>query len=132
MGPAQGVQGSFTSSRPPPFGNLQEEDYSSFRRDIELWLELTGISKKKQGIALVGCLIGEPKELAKNLAMELLREEDSCMNVMKHLDKANMESDEMILNSRVSNVLEYQRLPTMSIASYVAGFYARLDNLSQL
>jgi hypothetical protein len=132
MGPAQGAQGSFTSSRPPTFGNPQEEDYSSFRRDVELWLELTDIPKRKQGIALVGCLIGEPKEFAKTLAMELLMAEESGMNVLKHLDKAYMESEEMVLNSRVSNVLEYQRLPTMSVATYVAGFYARLDNLSQL
>ena len=38
----------------------------------------------------------------------------------------------MILNTRVSNLIEYQRLPTMSISTYVAGFYARLDNLTQL
>jgi hypothetical protein len=43
-----------------------------------------------------------------------------------------MKSDEMILNTRVSSFLEYQRLPTMSITTYIAGFYSRLDNLSQL
>jgi hypothetical protein len=38
----------------------------------------------------------------------------------------------MILNTPVSNLIEYQRLSTMSISTYVAGFYARLDNLTQL
>jgi hypothetical protein len=132
MGPGHVAQGSFTSSRPPTFGNPQNEDYGSFRRDVELWLELTDIPKKKQGIALVGCLLGEPKEFAKTLSTEQLTAENSGMNILNHLDKAYMESDEMILNTRVSNFLEYQRLPTMSITTYIAGFYSRLDNLSQL
>jgi hypothetical protein len=43
--------------------------------------------------ALVGCLIGEPKEFAKTLAMDLLMAEDSGLKVLKHLDKAYMDSD---------------------------------------
>jgi hypothetical protein len=129
MGPEFGAQGSFTPTRPPTFGNLQDEDYGSFRRDVELWLELTEIPKRKQGIALVGRLMGEPKEFAKTFSKELVIAENSGMNVINHLDKAYMDSTEMILNTRVSNVLEYQRLPTMSVATYVAGFYARLDKL---
>jgi hypothetical protein len=38
----------------------------------------------------------------------------------------------MILNTRVSNLIEYQRLLTVSISTHVAGFYTRLDNLTQL
>jgi hypothetical protein len=38
----------------------------------------------------------------------------------------------MVLNNRVSAFLDYQRLPSISISTYIAGFYARLDNLSQL
>jgi hypothetical protein len=56
-----GIQGSYTSTRPPSFGNPRSESYPSYRRDVELWLELIGIPKKKQGVALVGCLVGEPK-----------------------------------------------------------------------
>mgnify|MGYP003487331029 FL=1 len=71
MGPV-GVQGSYTSTRPPSFGNPQNENYSSYRRDVELWLELTEIPMKKQGVALVGSLVGEPKEFAKTLSNDLL------------------------------------------------------------
>jgi hypothetical protein len=131
MGPV-GVQGSYTSTKPPSFGNPQNEGYSSYRQDVELWLELTEIPKKKQGVALVGSLEGEQKEFAKMLSNNLLFSEDSGKNVLIHLDKAYLDSAEMILNSRVSNLIEYQRLPTMSISTYVAGFYARLDNLTQL
>jgi hypothetical protein len=49
-----------------------------------------------------------------------------------HLDKACLDSAELIQNTRVSNLIEYQRLGTMLIATYVAGFYAKLDNLTQL
>jgi hypothetical protein len=131
MGPA-GIQGSYTSTRPPSFGNPHSESYSSYRRDVELWLELTEIPMKKQGVALVGCLVGEPKAFAKTLSNDLLFSENSGKNVLIHLDKAYLDSAEMILNTRVSNLIEYQRLPTMSISTYVAGFYARLDNLTQL
>jgi hypothetical protein len=102
------------------------------RRDVELWLEVTDKPKRKQGIALVGCLLDEPKEFAKTLSTEQLIAENSGMNILNHLDKAYTESDEMILNTRVSNFLEYQRLPTISITTYIAGLYSRLDNLSQL
>jgi hypothetical protein len=90
----------------PTFGNPQNEEYGSFRRDVELWLELTDMPITKQGIALVGCLLGEPKEFAKTLPTEQLTAENSGMNILSHLDKAFMKSDEMILNTRVSNFLE--------------------------
>jgi hypothetical protein len=131
MGPV-GVHDSFTSSRPPRFGDPLNENYPSYRRDVELWLRLTEVSKSKQGVALVGCLSGEPKEFAKTLSDELLFSDDSGNNVLIHLDKAYQDSTEMILNSRVSAFLDYQRLPSMSISTYIAGFYARLDNLTQL
>jgi hypothetical protein len=63
---------------------------------------------------------------------EMLFSELSGINVLTHLDKAYQDSSEMILNNRVSAFLDYQRLPSMSISTYVAGFYARLDNLAQL
>jgi hypothetical protein len=63
---------------------------------------------------------------------EMLFSELSGINVLAHLDKAYQDSSEMILNNRVSAFLDYQRLPSMSISTYVAGFYARLDNLAQL
>jgi hypothetical protein len=131
MGPAH-VKGSYTSTRPPTFGDPTNENYPSFRRDVELWLKLTEVAPERQGVALVGTLSGEPKEFAKTLPDELLFSSNSGMNVIKHLDKAYLDSTEMILNTRVSNFLDYQRLPTMSVSTYVAGFYARLDNLTQL
>jgi hypothetical protein len=124
--------GSYTPNRPPCFGSSRDEDYSSYRRDVEFWLELTEIPKKKQGVALIGCLVGEPKEFAKTLSNDLLFSEDSGKNFLEHLDKAYLDSIEIILNNRVSSLIEYQRLPTMSISTYVAGFYARMDNLTQL
>jgi hypothetical protein len=80
----------------------------------------------------VGCLVGEPKAFAKTLSNDLLFFQNSGKNVLIHLDKAYLDSAEIILNTRLSNLTEYQRLPTMSISTYVAGFYARLDNLTQL
>jgi hypothetical protein len=131
MGPVGGLD-SFTSTRPPRFGDPSKEDYPSYRRDVELWLKLTEVVPVKQGVALVGCLSGEPKEFAKTMPDDLLFSDDSGKNVLMHLDKAYQNSLEMILNSRVSAFLDYQRLPSMSISTYIAGFYARLDNLSQL
>jgi hypothetical protein len=130
MGTEFGAQGSFTSTRPRTIGNPQDEDYGLFRRDVELWLELTEIPKGKQGIALFGRLMGESKEFAETLSTELLIAENSGMNLINHLNKVYMDSTEMILNTRVSKVLEYQRLPKMSVATYFAGFYARLNKLS--
>ena len=92
MGPEFGAQGSLTSTRPPTYGNPQDRDYGSFRRDVELWLELTEIPKRKQRIALVGRLMGEPKEFAKTLSPELLIAKTSGMNVITLLVKAYMDS----------------------------------------
>jgi hypothetical protein len=76
--------------------------------------------------------MGEPKEFAKTLSTELLIAESSGMNVIAHLDKAYMDSTEMILNTRFSTFLEYQRLPKMSVATYVARFYARRESFCKL
>jgi hypothetical protein len=99
---------------------------------VELWLKLTDVTPTKQGVALVGCLSGEPKEFVKTMPDQLLFSDQSGTNVLTHLDEAYQNSSEMILNSRVSAFLDYQRLPSMSISTYIAGFYARLDNLAQL
>jgi hypothetical protein len=131
MGPAGG-QDSYTSTRPPRFGDPTKEDYPSYRRDVELWLKLTEVTPSKRGVALVGCLSGEPKEFVKTMADELLFADESGTNVLFHLDRAYQNSSEMILNSRVSAFLDYQRLPSMTISTYIAGFYARLDSLAQL
>jgi hypothetical protein len=60
MGPV-GVYDSFTSTRPPRFGDPMNGNYPSYRRDVELWLKLTEVQKSKQGVAMIGCLSGEPK-----------------------------------------------------------------------
>jgi hypothetical protein len=86
---------------------------------VELWLELTEIPKIKQGIALVGRLMGEPKEFAKSLSTELLIAENYDMTVNTYLDKACMDSTEIILNTRVYNVLstkDYQKCPLLHIS----------------
>jgi hypothetical protein len=129
MGP--GLMGSYTSSRPSSFGDSNVM-YPTFRRDAELWLRLTEVAPEKRGVALVGALVGEPKEFSKTLSDDKLFSTDSGINLLLHLDKAYQDSAEMILNSRVSQFLDYQRLPSMSISTYVAGFYARLDALTQL
>jgi hypothetical protein len=131
MGPVC-FQGSYTSTRPPSFGNPENESYSSYRRDVELWLELTEIPKNKQGEAVVGKLVGELKEFAKTLSNDLLFSEDSGKSVLIHLDKVYLDSAEIMLNTRISTIIEFQRLPAMSISTYVAGFYVRLNNLTQL
>jgi hypothetical protein len=107
-------QGSCTSTTSPSFENPQNERYSSYRRDAELWLDPTEIPKEKQGVALVGSLVREPKELAKPLSSDLLFFEVSGKNVLIHLDKAYLDSAEMIINTRVSSLIECQRLPTTS------------------
>jgi hypothetical protein len=63
---------------------------------------------------------------------QLLFSDESGSNVLLHLDKAYQHSSEMILNNRVSAFLDFQRLPSMTISTYIAGFYARLDSLAQL
>jgi hypothetical protein len=128
----EGSRDAFTSTRPPRFGDPTKEDYPSYRRDVELWLKLTDVALAKQGVALVGCLSGEPKEFVKTMSDQLLFSDHSGVNVLQHLDKAYQNSSEMILNGRVSAFLDYQRLPSMSVSTYIAGFYARLDNLAQL
>jgi hypothetical protein len=52
--------------------------------------------------------------------------------ILIHLDKACLDSAELIQNTRLSNLIEYQRLGTIPIATYVAGFYAKVDDLTQL
>jgi hypothetical protein len=72
MGPAHVEGCSYTSTRPPTFGDPTTENYPSFRRDVELWLKLTEVAPERKGVALVGTLSGEPKEFAKTLYDKLL------------------------------------------------------------
>jgi hypothetical protein len=129
MGP-EGGPDAFTSTRPPRFGDNTKENYPSYRRYVGLWLNLTDVTPAKQGVALVGCLSGEAKEFVKTMSDQFLFSAESGINVLAHLDKAYQNSSETILNGRVSVFLEYQRLPSMSISTCIAGFYTRLDNFN--
>jgi hypothetical protein len=76
--------------------------YLTYRRDAELWLRLTKLTPEKRGVALVGAIVGDPKEFAKTLSNDKLFSADSGINLLLHLDKAYHDSTEMILKSRVS------------------------------
>jgi hypothetical protein len=84
MGPGSVID-SYNPNRPPSFGSSRDSDYSSYRRDVEFSLELAEIPKKKQGVVLFGCLVGEAKEFARTLSNDLLFSEDSGKTFLKHL-----------------------------------------------
>jgi hypothetical protein len=90
------------------------------------------VAPSKQGVVLVGCLSEESKEFEKTMPDQLLFSDESGLNVLLHLDNAYQHRSEMTLNNSVSAFLDYQRLPSMTISAYIAGFHTRLESLAQL
>ena len=75
---------SCSGKYPPKF--QEEDDYEQWRRDVEIWTELTDFDKSKQALAIHLALQGRARVAASELTVAELKEEDGVKKLLEKLD----------------------------------------------
>ena len=115
MGPEDTMASTsgFTDKIPPSFNG--RENYSSYREDVALWVNLTGLGKTKQGPALVGRLSGEAKNSAKSITVTNICAEDGVTQLLAHLDKSYAIDSANQMDINLANFLDFTWKKTMTV-----------------
>eukprot|EP00171_Calliarthron_tuberculosum_P023073 IDg23073t1 len=130
MGPEGFASSAFTDKTPPAFDG--HSDFLCYQQDVELWLLLTTVPKKKQGPALIGRLSGEAKSSAKTLPMATIASEDGCKAIITHLEKSYGIDSTNQLDLDLASFLDYCWDGRITVDQFVAGFHSRLDKIAEL
>ena len=72
---------SFSGKYPPKF--QEEDDYEQWRRDVEIWTELTDFDRSKQALAIHLALQGRARLAASELSVAELKEEDGVKKLLE-------------------------------------------------
>jgi len=75
---------SCSGKYPPKF--QEEDDYEQWRRDVEIWTELTDFDKSKQALAIHLALQGRARVAASELTVAELKAEDGVKKLLEKLD----------------------------------------------
>lgn len=121
----------FTDKTPPTFDGHTVE-YSSYRDDVLLWSRLTTLPDTKQGPAIIGRLVGEPKKSAKSVNIDDICSEKGVEKILERLDKSYAIDATSQLDVDLANFLDYHWDKTLSVDQFIAGFHSRLDKISSL
>lgn len=65
---------------------LDEDDYSNWKQDMEIWQMFTDLDKKKQGPAVYLCLSGKARECARDIKPEDLGSVEGVAKIVAKLD----------------------------------------------
>lgn len=107
MGPddQKAPTGDFTDKVPPSFNG--RNNYASYREDVLLWVNLTGLATSKQGPALVGRLSEESKASAKYISLKDICSDKGVYMLLNHLVKSYTMDAANQLYADLSGFLDY-------------------------
>ena len=122
--------GNFSDKIPPNFDGRADQDF--YHQDVQLWTNLTSLSKSKCGAALIGRLSGEAKASARTLTIADICTDKGVDLLLTHLDKSFATDPANRLDADLAAFLDFTWKKTMSVEQYIAGFHSRLDRISSL
>ncbi len=105
---------------PPKFED--ETQYEKWKKDIEIWVILTELDKKKQALAIHLSLSGKSCEISSELLVSVLNSDDGVAKLLERLDKA------FLLDKNHRAFIAYQKFERfrqpkeMSIQNYITKF----------
>jgi hypothetical protein len=122
---------AFTSTRAPVFDDTSNFDV--YKRDVQLWADLSELDLAKQGAAKIGGLLGAFKDYcsAMDLNTQVLNAH-GVDKVLKHLEEGFSSTAEMRLQNNIADWLHFARTREMSIADLVVGNKTRISKLSEI
>ena len=113
---------SSTTKTPPSFGDSEWKDYTSWKKEIELWKRVTKTEKKSQAALIALSLTGKARQIAIDMDIAVLEQENGVEKLIEMLDES-FKRDEVDCAYEAYRKFEtFTRTPDVTVAIYVLEF----------
>lgn len=112
---------------PPTFD--EGKPYESWKNEVEMWIRVTELSKKKQALAVALGLTGRAREAAMEIPVTDLNEDNGMTKLLEKLDGLFLVEEKDRTYEAYSNFDKLARDSTVSMADFIIEFeqrYARM------
>ena len=107
---------------PPIFNPEENNDYVSWKMDVEVWRMVTKDEKKKHGPAVYLCLQGSAREKVRSIDMEKLGTDTGYEEVIQLLDSVFLKDESTMAYIAFKTFVEYRRKTGESYQTFVVAF----------
>ena len=118
-------------NKTPP--SLEDEShYEQWRRNIEVWVELTDLTKAKQALAIHMALKGRAQAASSELTISELKADDGVKKLLAKLDGLFLRDEGRRQFASFRNMYRYRRDPSEDVDTFVSNFeheYFKLKGL---
>ena len=115
--------------QPPELG--PESCYDAWRREVEMWRRVTELTLKNQALAVTLSLKGKYREIATEIDVEILNQDNGMTELFKVLD-ANFKKE--TVDSSFSAYLDFEHFGRahLSVPDYILEFERRYNKIKRL
>ena len=119
------------SIKQPPVFNPEDDDYTSWKADLEIWQMYTDINSRKQGPAVYLSLKGRARDAIRGVTTDQIGAEDGVKAIINKLDEV-FQSD---LNTRAycafKDFVNYRRKSGENFAKFIVEYEKHYREISK-
>ena len=105
---------------PPKF--VSDDDYENWKRDIEIWRELTDLPKTKQALAMHLSLNGRARIASSEISVDSLKNENGVDTLINKLDKVFLKDEGRRQFAVFHELYNLRRSPETSVNDFLVEF----------
>ena len=117
------------SYKSPP--EITDNEYETWRREIELWQIVTDLEKSKQAVAIALSLRGKYRDVATGISSATLSAEDGVTSLLDELDKHFKKNDVDSAYEAYRDFDKFERVSNQSITDFIQEFEKRYGKLTK-
>ena len=123
--------GSNNIKNPPVFHPDEDDDYLSWKADVEVWKEFTDTKVEKLGLAIYLALKGKAREAARTLKAADLKKEGGYELIIRELDKVFQADETSRAFCAFKEFYEYKRNSGEGFPDFIVEFEKRYNKVVQ-
>ena len=107
---------------PPLFGADESKDYSTWKNELSIWRRMTTLEVKKKALAIVLSLSGRARQIALQIPVEQLDNENEVDTLSAKLDDSFKREEVDCAYEAYANFEKFSRRNDLSMSSYILEF----------
>ena len=108
-----------------------KSDYSTWKKEVQIWMISTNLDKKKQAAKLIMNMRGKPREVAVNMGVDEIRGDDCMVKLFAALDSLYSKDTTQSLFKAIDDFEGYRRPSHVGIDDYILEFQRLYRTLKQ-
>ena len=116
---------------PPVFSPEENDDYVSWKNDIEVWKLLTETKPEKLGLSVYLALKGQAREIVRNLKPADIATAEGYEEVMKELDQVYLKDNTTQAFCAFKEFYEYKRTAGQNFSEFIVDYDQRYHKLEK-